>query len=198
MTKRRGVLAGLAAAALVLAACGGDDGESSGTAATETTIAAATIPAVEGTITVEKAWARNSPMEVSNGAAYMNITSSVDDTLVGASVDPSIAAKVEIHETVMAEGGMSDTTAMGMSDSTSMGMSDTTMAGGTSGAMTMRPIEELALPAGETVELKPGGYHIMLIDLAAPLELGQTFDLTLTFGSGASETVSVEVREEAP
>jgi copper(I)-binding protein len=192
MINRRSVLAGLAASALVLAACGGDDEGSSDTSA-----------AGEATITVEKAWARNSPMEVSNGAAYMEITSSVDDTLVGASVDPSIAATVEIHETVMAEGDMSDTTMAGgdMSDTTMAegGMSDTTMAeGGMSGAMTMRPINELALPAGETVQLKPGGYHIMLIDLVAPLEVGQTFDLTLSFGSGATKSVSVEVREEAP
>ncbi len=194
MMNRRSVLAGLAAASLVLAACGGDDDTSSPDTGTDTG-----APAAEATITVEKAWARNSPMEVTNGAAYMEITSSVADTLVGASVDSSIAASVEIHETVMAEGGMSEG---GMSDTTMAGggmsgggMSDTTMAGGgMSGAMTMRPIEELALPAGETVELKPGGYHIMLIDLVAPLEVGQT----LTFGSGATKTVSVEVREEAP
>ncbi len=46
--------------------------------------------------------------------------------------------------------------------------------------------------------LAPGGLHIMLLDLAKPLELGETFTITLTFESGATQDVTVEVREEAP
>jgi copper(I)-binding protein len=41
------------------------------------------------------------------------------------------------------------------------------------------------VPAGGVVELKPGGYHIMLIDLVMPLEAGEAIELTLTFQSGA-------------
>ena len=36
--------------------------------------------------------------------------------------------------------------------------------------MRMRAVDTLALPAGKTVELKPGGYHVMLMDLAQPLQ----------------------------
>ena len=61
--------------------------------------------------------------------------------------------------------------------------------------MKMRQVPGLDLPAGQTTELKPGGYHVMLLGLASPLEVGDTFDLTLLFESGASETVTVEVRE---
>ena len=45
--------------------------------------------------------------------------------------------------------------------------------------MTMRPLERLELPAGRTVELKPGGYHLMLQDLKQPLPPGTTVRLTL-------------------
>jgi len=45
--------------------------------------------------------------------------------------------------------------------------------------MKMRPIDGLDLPAGESVELKPGGYHIMLMGLKAPLQEGQQVPITL-------------------
>ena len=45
--------------------------------------------------------------------------------------------------------------------------------------MTMRPIDKLDLPAGRTVELKSGGYHLMLMDLKQPLVAGTTIPLTL-------------------
>ena len=47
--------------------------------------------------------------------------------------------------------------------------------------MTMRPVESIELPAGKTVKLEPGGYHIMLLDLVKPLEVGEKIELTLTF-----------------
>jgi copper(I)-binding protein len=47
--------------------------------------------------------------------------------------------------------------------------------------MTMRAVPALDLPAGKTVELKPGGYHVMLMDLKAPLAKGGSVPLTLTF-----------------
>jgi len=46
--------------------------------------------------------------------------------------------------------------------------------------MEMREIKELKLPAGKTVTLAPGGYHIMLFDLKRPLKTGETVPLKLT------------------
>ena len=66
------------------------------------------------------------------------------------------------------------------------------------GAMSMREVGEIALPAGTTVNLEPGGYHIMLLDLARPLSVGDKFDVTLTFETAGEQVVEVEVREEAP
>ena len=45
--------------------------------------------------------------------------------------------------------------------------------------MRMRGVEKLELPAGRAVELKPGGYHVMLMDLKAPLKKGETVPITL-------------------
>jgi copper(I)-binding protein len=55
---------------------------------------------VAAEVTVEDAWARTSPMTATNGAAYMVLTSTVDDRLAAASVDEAIAASTEVRETV--------------------------------------------------------------------------------------------------
>ena len=64
--------------------------------------------------------------------------------------------------------------------------------------MTMRAVDALPLPAGKTVELKPGGYHVMLIDLVKPLAKGDTVPVTLTIvgkdGKRSSVQVSASVR----
>ncbi len=157
-------LALLAIAPLALAACGGDD-----------------------PITIEGQWARTSPAMASMGAAYMDITSSEGDQLVGVSVPASIAARAEIHEMVPADVPMDDS----MDESMDDGEMDM-------GAMVMQQIMALDLPAGETVSLEPGGYHVMLIDLAEPLAEGDTFNVTLDFAEADDLTVEVVVRTEAP
>jgi copper(I)-binding protein len=166
----------MVALGLVTAACGGDDG-----------------------VSVDGAWARNSPMMASAGAVYVDLTSGDADMLMGAAVDSSVAAKCEIHETVPAESDdeMTDDSMEGMEDDSMEGMEDEGVEG-MGGAMMMREVGQIALPAGETVNLEPGGYHIMLLDVTTPLELGQKFDLTLTFENGGEKVVEVEVREEAP
>src|SRR5687768_10177132 len=47
------------------------------------------------------------------------------------------------------------------------------------GVMKMRRLEDLPLPAGETVKLAPGGFHLMLFDLAKPMQAGETVQFTL-------------------
>ena len=48
-----------------------------------------------------------------------------------------------------------------------------------SGIMRMRPVTRLELPAGRTVELKPGGYHLMLMNIEKPLRSGEVVPITL-------------------
>ena len=62
------------------------------------------------------------------------------------------------------------------------------------GMMKMSAVNRVALPANKTVELKPGGYHIMMMDLAQPLREGDTVPLTLTFEDKAGKKQMVEVK----
>ena len=63
------------------------------------------------------------------------------------------------------------------------------------GMMRMRPVEQVALPAGATVRFEPGGLHLMWIGLARSLEAGQEVPLTLLFEDGSRRELRVPVRE---
>ena len=60
--------------------------------------------------------------------------------------------------------------------------------------MKMRQVPAIELPAGKVVELKPGSYHVMLMNLQKPVSVGDTVSLTLSFESkdGKRETVEVQ------
>jgi copper(I)-binding protein len=165
----------VAVLALFAAACGDDDA---------------------GAINTSDVWARTSPAMADAGAVYMGVESDEGASIVGASVDESIAARVELHETTMADGAMEDD----MADTSEMDddMTDTgEMEDGdhSDGAMMMQPIESIDVPAGGSASLEPGGIHIMLLELAEPLEAGTSFDLTLILDDGEEHQVSVEVRD---
>lgn len=61
------------------------------------------------------------------------------------------------------------------------------------GMMRMAPVERIDLPAGETVELAPGGYHLMLMSARRDLAEGETVPIYLGFGSGRSIEVQLPV-----
>ena len=65
------------------------------------------------------------------------------------------------------------------------------------GMMQMRKIERIDLPAGETVTLKPGGLHVMLIGLKQPLQPGEDVAVTLTLDDGTELAVTAPVHEIA-
>ena len=60
--------------------------------------------------------------------------------------------------------------------------------------MKMRAVADVALPAGKTVELKPGGYHVMMMDLKAQVKEGDTVPLTLVFEGKDKKRETVEVK----
>ncbi len=64
--------------------------------------------------------------------------------------------------------------------------------------MKMRQLDALELPAGQTVELKPGGFHLMLVGLKAPLKAGDTFPMTLKFEKAGEVVVTVNVEPPQP
>lgn len=64
--------------------------------------------------------------------------------------------------------------------------------------MRMRAVQSVALPAGRTVELKPGGYHVMLMDLKQQMKEGELIPLTLVVESvGKRETIEVKAAVRA-
>lgn len=63
------------------------------------------------------------------------------------------------------------------------------------GMMRMRQVEKIDLPAGETVSLRPGGLHVMLIGLKQKLVPGQEVPLTLRFDDGSELNLKAPVRK---
>ena len=59
--------------------------------------------------------------------------------------------------------------------------------------MRMRQVDAIALQSGQTVELKPGGYHLMFVGLKAPLKAGESFPMKLKFEKAGEVTVDVKV-----
>ena len=115
-------------------------------------------------ITVKDAWVRTSVPGQMATGAFMKITARENSRLVALS--SPVAGVVEVHE---------------------MKMDD--------GIMKMRAVEGgLDLPAGKTVELKPGGYHVMLMDLKAALPKDSMVPLTLVFKDARGVEHKVELK----
>lgn len=116
-------------------------------------------------VQAEEAWCRPTPNGVFVGGCYVTLISSRDDRLV--SVASPLSQVVEIHEMTQ-DGDM----------------------------MRMNRLEDgLPLPAGQTVQMRPGAEHLMLMTLSDALTEGQTVPLTLTFEHAAEVTVEAQVRQ---
>ena len=63
------------------------------------------------------------------------------------------------------------------------------------GVMKMRAVPSVEVRPGGRLELKPNGYHLMLLDLKQPLKIGEKFPLTLTFERGGAILISVLVED---
>ena len=117
------------------------------------------------TMAVDTAWMRQPPPGASVGGGYMTLTNTgaEPDRLVAVSAD--FAGRAEVHQMAV-----------------------------TNGMMMMQPIEVgLEIPAGGSVTLAPGGYHIMFMDLARSPAAGDTVDVTLTFEHAGTLTVPLAV-----
>lgn len=116
------------------------------------------------TVEVKDAWVRTSVQGQKATGAFMNITAKDGAKLVA--VSSPVAGVAEVHEMKM-EGDV---------------MKMRAVAGG------------LDLPAGKTVELKPGGYHVMLMDLKATLKKDSTVPMMLTFKDAKGVESKVELK----
>jgi len=119
-----------------------------------------------GTIDVSDPWSRATPKGTTVAAGYMKITNTgtAVDRLTGGSAD--VASRFEVHEMSM-EGGVAK----------------------------MRPLKGgLEIKPGETVELKPGSFHIMFMGLKKPLSEGDHVKAKLTFEKAGTVEVEYDVR----
>lgn len=118
-----------------------------------------------GIVTVSGAWAR-AAAKGAESAVYLQIVNGrlSDDTLVGVSTDA--AEKASLHETTTDNSGVTG----------------------------MQHMDGIKVPAGKTVMLEPGGFHIMLENLTAELVAGSQIRLVLTFEQGGPLNVTAEVR----
>ena len=65
------------------------------------------------------------------------------------------------------------------------------------GVMKMRAVPSLALPAGKAVDLKPGGYHVMLMDLKGQVKDGDTVPVTLVVEGKDGKRQNIEIKASA-
>ena len=115
-------------------------------------------------LSISKAWARATPGKAGNGAAYISISNATKTTDRLKIVKGNVAERIEIHTHLL-----------------------------DNGVMRMRQIDGVDLPAGGTIEMKPGGYHVMLIGLSRPLKKGGLFPLTLVFEKAGEVITQVKI-----
>lgn len=119
-----------------------------------------------GDLTIRQPWARASAGPAKAGAAYLAIVNR------GTAVDRLVGAETPAARKAALHGHEMD-----------------------QGVARMRPVEAVEIAPGGTAALAPGGLHVMLMGLAAPLKQGDSFPLALTFERAGR--IEVEVRVEA-
>jgi periplasmic copper chaperone A len=122
--------------------------------------------AAQARLTITEVWSRPGPPG-GNSAVYFNIDNptNAEDTLLSAQAE--VSEFIELHMSSMDH----------------------------SGTMSMHKQEAVPVPAGAQVVFKPGGLHVMLINLRQGLNAGEDFTLTLNFQNAGQMTLEVPVRE---
>jgi copper(I)-binding protein len=124
-------------------------------------------PVSSAAITVSGAWVRAAPDVAQATAAYLVIANAGPTADALLAVRSPGAMAVQIHETAMDASGM----------------------------MGMHPVARVDVPAGGSVTLAPGGFHLMVMGLKSPLKVGDRLELDLSFDHAGSVIVQAEVRQ---
>jgi hypothetical protein len=122
------------------------------------------VLAADANIAVSDATVRAVPPGTANTAAFMTIKNNGATDRKLVKADSSVAKTVELHTHT-----------------------------NDNGVMKMRQVPEILVKAKERTELKPGSFHIMLIDLKQTPKEGETVAVTLTFDDGSSTTINAPV-----
>lgn len=119
-------------------------------------------------ITIESPYVRAIPPGQTISAAFMVIKNNSDEAISLVKATSEIAETVELHEHINADG-----------------------------MMKMRQVPNIVIAANSTTDLKPGGYHIMLIGLKKAIKPDDIIDMTLEFSNGAEQAVKASVKKIA-
>jgi hypothetical protein len=118
------------------------------------------------TLRIDRAMARATPPGAKTGVVFFIVDNAANTTDRLLHASTPIAAGVALHQ---------------------MAVDD--------GMMKMRAVPSIEIRPGGRLELQPGGYHLMLLDLKQALKVGEKFPLTLTFARGGVITISVPVED---
>lgn len=110
-----------------------------------------------GTLSLTDLWTRATPPGAPTAGGYLTVTNTGSEPDTLVAVASPLAGKGEIH------------------------LMETK-----NGVMTMTPVAGVDIPAGGTVTLAPGGYHLMFITLSEPLKEGERLPVTLTFAKAGN------------
>ena len=120
-------------------------------------------------VSVADPYARAVPPGQPNSAVFMRISNDGSDDRALLSAASTVSEVVKLHTHRMEDG-----------------------------MMKMRRVDQIELPAGETVTLAPGGLHVMLIGLKQQLQPGDDVPLTLTLDDGSELSLMAPVRKVMP
>ncbi|WP_299730019.1 copper chaperone PCu(A)C [uncultured Endozoicomonas sp.] len=120
----------------------------------------------QGVIELSGVMARATKPGMSTSAAYMVIRNTSDEAVTIESIDSPVAKKTELHTTTKKDG-----------------------------MMKMQRVDNLEILPGQEVQLKPGGYHVMLMGLNNPITNGSEVPVTITFSNGEKQTVKAHGME---
>ncbi len=134
------------------------------TAAQPAAAAVAAAGGAAGQIGVDNAYVRLAPPGITVTGAYMTLKNSGAGDVQLVAAQATAARSAELHSHVN-DGGV----------------------------MRMRQVEAVAVPAGGAVQLQPGGFHLMLIDLQTTLQEGERVGITLMFADGSSRQIEAPV-----
>lgn len=106
-------------------------------------------------VEIQHQYVRATPPHATNSAAFFTIANNTDKNIELISVKSDVAERTELHNHVSEDG-----------------------------LMKMRPVEKVVINAHDQTALQPGGYHVMLLGLKAPLTEGENINITLYFNNG--------------
>ncbi|GAB3281876.1 copper chaperone PCu(A)C [Parahaliea aestuarii] len=126
------------------------------------------IPQAAAQLELSEAWVRALPPVQRNTAAYLHLSNTGESPVTVTGGNSPLAARVELHESTAADG-----------------------------MMRMRQLEVLTLAPGESLQLAPGGVHLMLLDLERMPAAGERVTLCLELAGGEEACTEAAVMRQA-